>query len=332
MPDHFKTARQMVNASLCAYEIVEKGTALADAGPAATVMQSRDGFSEYRAIARYQNGAGFLEASPAFAAFGDHHTDGALIGATSDNCVVVALRGTMPPTFESNDISAWVTDWMQDARATPVDWRPLGADYGRVESGFGQAVLHLWPWVKETLAPHVAANPETVFVTGHSKGGAMTYLVASLIREQWPELANKIEVHAFAPAVAVDEAFVRAYDTKGLSARTMRYQVENDVVPFLPFWKEASIWDGISFSGWAHEMEWLGVVEALKMATGGGYSAPGAFTFFSKDHDWVQGAKVADTALPAVVGALMAGEYQDVTAAHSITDSYLNCLMRTEGS
>ena len=73
-------------------------------------------------------------------------------------------------------------------------------------------------------------------------------------------------------------------------------------------------------------MEWLAVVEALKMATGGGYSAPGAFTYFDNGHAWVDGAEVATSALPAVVKTLMAGDYHVVSAAHSLTDSYLACL------
>lgn len=330
MADQFTTARRLANASVCAYEIGDRNAAANSDVPADRTIASADGTSAYRVVAQYQDRVGFLdraaEFTPAFVASGDHHTDGALIGATSDNGVVVALRGTLPPSLDGGNVSAWVTDWMHDARATPQDWRPLGADYGRVESGFGQAVLGLWPWIEKTLEPLVGGGPETVFVTGHSKGGAMTYLVASLIRERWPALENKVEVHAFAPAVAVDDAFVQAYSDRGLSARTMRYQVENDVVPFLPFWKEAAVWDAITFSGWMHEMEWLAVVEGLKMATGGGYSAPGAFTYFGADHNHVPGAEVATSALPAVASALMAGDYQGVSAAHSMTGSYLKCF------
>lgn len=323
-------ATRMINASICAYNIFEDG-AIPPPGPAASRrVSSAAAGSFYQVVPTYQDAVGFAQPSsdyaPAFFASGKDDIDAALIGSTNDDNVVVAIRGTIPPSFKDNDLMAWVTDWINDAKIVPHSWDPAGTHYGHVEHGFGDATQALWPWIHETLEPLLSDMSGTVLVTGHSKGGAMTYLVASLIRETWPELEGRIEVHAFAPAVAIDRGFVKVYAAKGLADRTTRYQVQNDIVPFLPFWSDANVWSEISFSGWAHELEWTAAVEAFRLATGGGYTVAGDFRYFDSAHKFVPGAKVDTSALTAVGKALNAKQYSMIADAHSATDSYLPCF------
>ena len=79
---------------------------------------------------------------------------------------------------------------------------------------------------------------------------------------------------------------------------------------------------------WANDADlspvgWKALVGDL---TGGGYSAPGKFTYFDSDHVLVPGADVTTSALPAVVNALKAETYSKIADAHSATSSYLPCF------
>ncbi|SHK59136.1 Lipase (class 3) [Shimia gijangensis] len=330
MSDHFAMAARMINASICAYNIFENGAKPPPGPPVDREVPSAAADSFYQVVPAYQDAVGFAspasDYTPAFFACGSDHTDAALVGPMADGNVVVAIRGTIPPSFQDNDLMAWITDWINDAKIVPHSWDPVGTHYGHVEHGFGDATKALWPWIQATLAPLLADMSGTVLVTGHSKGGAMTYLVASLIRETWPELDGRIEVHAFAPAVAFDRGFLKVYTAKGLADKTTRYQVENDIVPFLPFWSDANVWSKIEFSGWAHELEWTAAVEAFRMATGGGYTVAGAFRYFDSAHDFVPDARVDTSALVAVGEALEAKKYSLIADAHSAVNSYLPCF------
>jgi hypothetical protein len=334
MPDQFSIAARMINASICAYNIFENGVEPPAGPPVARRVPSSAADSFYQVVPTYQNAVGFAqptsEYTPEFFASGADRTDAVLVGPMADGNVVVAIRGTIPPSFKDNDMLAWITDWLNDADVLPRSWDPAGTHYGKVERGFGDAAEILWPLIKAALVPLLADSPKTVLVTGHSKGGAMTYLVASLIRETWPELDGNIEVHAFAPAVAVNAAFVKEYAAKGLAARTTRYQVQNDIVPFLPYWTEANVWEKISFKGLGHELEWAAVVGALLLATGGGYTATGEFRYFDSTHRWVPRADVDTSALVAVAASLNDKEFGTIADAHSAVGSYLPCFSKPD--
>ena len=75
--------------------------------------------------------------------------------------VVVTCRGTEPN--EWNDIRA-------DANATSA----LAETVGKVHSGFKQEVDDLWPQLEEALV----SNERTLWLTGHSLGGAMATISA----------------------------------------------------------------------------------------------------------------------------------------------------------
>ena len=332
MPNHFAMATQMINASICAYNIFENGVTPSAGPPVLRRKESAAADSFYQVVPAYQDAVGFAQPSaeytPKFFASGDDRTDAVLVGPMADGNLVVAIRGTIPPSFKDNDLMDWITDWLNDADVLRRSWPPGGTHYGHVERGFGNAVEVLWKWIKAALKPLLASNPEIVYVTGHSKGGAMTYLVASLIRETWPELDGRIEVHAFAPAVSVDAEFLQEYTKKGLAARTTRFQVQNDIIPFLPYWDQANVWEAVSFSGWIHELEWKAAIGTLRLATAGGYTAPGAFRYFDDTHIWQPGAEVSKTALVAVAASLKAEKFGTIADAHSAVSNYLPCFSK----
>lgn len=322
-------ARRMLYASICAYNITGDAHD-AQPVPGADRVETSEGGYAYSVVNAYQNAVGFAQPAerytPAFYADGAHDTNAALVGLTDDGHALIALRGTLPPSLHGSDLMQWVDDWANDTHITPVDWMLGGAATGKAERGFAEAALLLWSWIREQLEGLRAQAPNGVLITGHSKGGAMCYLIASLVHAEWPALAGKIAVHAFAPAASVDPDFAQAYDAAGLAAHTTRYMVAHDIVPFLPDWREASIWKGVQFDGWMHEAEWLAIGTYVASETGHGYTAPGRLVFFDAERQHVATPDALERALAAVVAEVQAGAFDAIGAAHSVTDSYALCF------
>ena len=167
-------------------------------------------------------GAGFL-APPTTFVGGADLIDACLIGKTVDG-VVVAFRGTMPLDLDS---APTVLDWLDDFNADPI----TAPGYpGQVHRGFSESLGFLWDRllaeVKRQRVGSLAAQP--VYVTGHSKGGAMASLAAWKLKE-----GNQIQtqVVTIASARAGDMAFANAYEAR---ITQTRYEYADDIVPHLP--------------------------------------------------------------------------------------------------
>ena len=322
-------ARRMINASICAYQIYARVVIPTPDTPGLRRVTLADG-SFYQVVPAYQDAVGFISSSegyaPKFATSGDDAIDAALVGITDDGYAVVAIRGTLPPSFANNDIKEWLTDWVGDADMHKVGFAVAGRDYGQVEHGFYKAVSALWPFVQAELTSVLPKAAKGVLVTGHSKGGAATYLVAAMILAEWPDLAGQIEVHAFAPAVSVDADFVAQYDAQQLSERTYRYQKAHDIVPFIPLWSGVNVWSAIHDASTSHKLAWSLLDATTYVMTFGGYAAPGKFVYYDNDGAHVLGAEVTTSALPDVAACVARGDYKSVGAAHGVIDSYLPCF------
>lgn len=324
-------ATRAMYASVCAYQIHAKGVTTKPEVPVLRRADSADGSFFYDVAPDYQNPVGFAQGAadftPAFFATGPDLIHAALIGLTHDGYAVVALRGTIAPNMTGNDFRGWISDWANDADAVPVKWTPYGKDWGQISKGFGEGAILLWPWIEKTLAGLIDQATKGIIICGHSKGAAMTFLVASLAATKWPARAGDIQTHAFAAPVTGDAGFTSAYEAVGLAANTYRYQVENDLVPFLPIWNGADVWQAITFSKMSDEIAWLAFVEAIRFGClDGGYYAVGSFHYFTSGHQLVPGAEVDSSALPAVVGRIEAEDFKTVVSAHGATGSYLPCF------
>ncbi len=171
----------------------------------------------------YINGAGFLQPPAVFSA-GPLSIDGCLVGEIPDG-LVLAFRGTMPLDF--NDPPT-VRDWVGDFQADPI---AVNGFPGAVHAGFSGALALLTPSITAELQKQQAnAQPgRPLFITGHSKGGAMAALAA------WSFHANAFEpvkVVTFAAAKPGDAAFRAAYEAAGINHT--RYEYNIDIVPHLP--------------------------------------------------------------------------------------------------
>ncbi len=151
---------------------------------------------------------------------GDDGISAVLVGETPSK-IIVAYRGTEP--FDSPDHERMLLDWNDDL----VDPLVTAPDLpGSVHSGFSHAVNELWAW---TLA-QVQALPKgkPLYVTGHSKGGAMANIAAM-----------KFAAAGFAPYVCTfeaarcgDPAFAAGFD-KAIT-HAVRYEFQDDIVPHVP--------------------------------------------------------------------------------------------------
>jgi hypothetical protein len=142
--------------------------------------------------------------------------------------IILAFRGTLPPT--NLDISPQVRDWLQDFEAEPI------APPGRfrpgvmVHEGFWNALDSLWPQIVPALQALRAANPQAkLYITGHSKGGAMAGLAAA--RLFFEEATSAAGVYIYGPARVGNSVFVSTFPPQ---IPVVRYEHYLDVVPFLP--------------------------------------------------------------------------------------------------
>jgi hypothetical protein len=136
----------------------------------------------------------------------------ALVGAAPDG-IIIAFRGTLPP------------DSLVAAPGLP----------GLVHRGFNDSLNSLWPLMQPEIAALAAANRNLpLYVTGHSKGGAVADLAAILCDTliSGAGLSNPIIVCTFAAARPGDSDFATEYNRR--IAHSTRNEYADDIVPHLP--------------------------------------------------------------------------------------------------
>lgn len=151
-----------------------------------------------------------------------------------ENYVVAAFRGTDE-----------LVDWLDNVKASPTEG-PLG----NVHSGFYNALLDIWErqgmwdsiqklrergtddsvakdkiWLKGLQKPK-----RSLWLTGHSLGGAMATLAAAWLSERKIPFSG---AYTFGQPRVGDDKFQVAFDTK-LIKRFFRFQNNNDIVTRVP--------------------------------------------------------------------------------------------------
>lgn len=124
--------------------------------------------------------------------------------------VLVACRGTEPTAI--NDVLA-------DLKMFPVKHHIAG----RVHRGFYAEYDKVIPGIKEALKKHDKKGDKTVWVTGHSLGGAMAVLVAA-------ELQPSGGLHTFGQPRVGNKEFLKSLD----GIKYYRYRNNNDIVTAVP--------------------------------------------------------------------------------------------------
>lgn len=164
--------------------------------------------------------------TPYFA--GPDNINACLIGINQEDGIVLAFRGTLPPT--NLNLPPQVRDWMQDFLAEPVAEPRSLPDGIKVHKGFWSAVDSLWPQMLHALHDLLARDPQPkLYITGHSKGGAMAAIAAARLFFQ--ENIRAAGVYMFAAPRAGNSTFVAGFPS---NVRVVRYEQYLDIVPLVP--------------------------------------------------------------------------------------------------
>jgi hypothetical protein len=153
---------------------------------------------------------------------GPDKIDAVLVGENPDG-IIVACRGTLPPSLHS---TASMLDWLDDLTCEPESAPGLP---GKVHTGFYDAVQALIGPVIDHVKQLHPADTKQVYVTGHSKGGAMASIAAYLMRASQIPIA---QVVTFASPKPGDGAFKAGYEQA--IPNQLRYENFDDVVPLMP--------------------------------------------------------------------------------------------------
>ncbi|MEU0685393.1 lipase family protein [Streptomyces uncialis] len=139
--------------------------------------------------------------------------------AGSDRMVIVAFRGTEPAVLK---------DWLSDGNTPPV---PGPAGKGLVHLGFHLALASVHPEVRDTVVEFGGAG-RSVWLTGHSLGGALAMLSGARLRFEDPNLSPH-GVFTYGQPRTCDRLLATAYND-ALKNRTHRFVNNNDIVPQVP--------------------------------------------------------------------------------------------------
>jgi hypothetical protein len=203
---------KLIKASAYAYDIGKTGP-ISDPALPALLAEQGEGYGVASAATDTQDGnrdAGYVWHS------GDH--------------LIVAFRGTLPYSSGDQQTSQEmlsIEDWINDANARPA----ADPDLGTVHGGFEVALQSIWPGLMQQikawqLAGKLGAEPK-IYVTGHSKGGALAMLAAVKLK------AAKLpvtEVDTFGASRVGGPDFAARY--AGIDG--IRYENEDDLVPHVP--------------------------------------------------------------------------------------------------
>lgn len=170
----------------------------------------------------------------------------AFIYGETDTDAVLAFRGTLPLrlTTEPRRIVQTLADWINNANASLIDGRPFSLP-GQIHAGFAASLQRLWqpdggiPAVLPRMRKAIARS-KRLFITGHSKGGALATLAALRLASSRDAGVNPAAVVTFAAPRVGDAEFRAAFD-RTLMRRVWRYEYRDDIVPLLPpseaFWQ-----------------------------------------------------------------------------------------------
>ncbi len=144
--------------------------------------------------------------------------------AQDPRAIIVAFRGTQPNQ---------PVDWLSDFQASHETW---GHPVGRVHKGFYEALRAVWghPIAGRQILPDrlVGRGDRTVWIAGHSLGGALAELCAAQAA-----FVNQVPiqgVYTFGQPRVGDDAFAQVVHA-AFGTRIFRFINDRDIVPRVPF-------------------------------------------------------------------------------------------------
>ncbi len=198
---------RLLCAATCAYDITAAGT--------------------FTAVSPHYPAVGWKGVpTPYFA--GPDNINACLIGTNQEDGIVLAFRGTLPP--KNPNLPPQLRDWIQDFLAEPVA-EPGSLPNGmKVHKGFWNAVDFLWPQILPASRNLLANDPQAkLYITGHSKGGAMAAIAAA--RLFFHEDIRAAGVYMYAAPRVGNSTFVAGFPS---AVPVVRYEHYLDIVPLVP--------------------------------------------------------------------------------------------------
>jgi triacylglycerol lipase len=98
--------------------------------------------------------------------------------ASSDSVILCAFRGTISEKDGVIDMNNWMSDG--DAWQTPYQSYFQGPDIGAIHEGFAEALTGIWTNVLAEIS-QARTNGQSLWMTGHSLGGALAYLATTVL-------------------------------------------------------------------------------------------------------------------------------------------------------
>jgi hypothetical protein len=154
---------------------------------------------------------------------------------------------------ESDSFQFAANDWLNDLQSRlSFDSDEEALKYkrqkfeGKTHDGFRNALNSIWPQILEKITPLLcpadihSSDPngsrlatKRLMITGHSKGGALSYLSAILLLQKfnWKDNAQQIDVVTFGTPRVGDKDFANSYS---LHESTLCYDCIGDIVPHIP--------------------------------------------------------------------------------------------------
>lgn len=253
---------------------------------------------------------------------GVNDIDAGFVAQTADNWVFLVFRGTLP--LFTGDFWAWVDDWLQDFDIGPIPWTVNNQHFGNVEGGFATALLALWPKALSALAPIDLRSVKGVFISGHSKGAALSFLAASLLKAANPGLL--INDWCFAAPLVCDRMFRTNYDKIGLGPLSVRYQNEYDLIPFLPWVPALDTLAAAERLSTTNYMNRSVTAHTRARAIENDYVPLGSLRYITSTCGIEYGDKAEQDALAAIGEAILELRFDEIAGAHSALGRYRTCL------
>lgn len=137
--------------------------------------------------------------------------------ASDDQAIIVCFRGT-----ETDRLC----DWLTDADISLVDG-PLS---GRVHGGFYDALSDVWHGVERAVRQLDRRQQKSVWITGHSLGGALATLAAA----RWLDSGRAVQgLYTFGQPRAGDRTFARNFNF-AIKGSAFRFVNNSDLVTRIP--------------------------------------------------------------------------------------------------
>ncbi|MGY6274359.1 lipase family protein [Methylomonas sp. MgM2] len=167
---------------------------------------------------------------------GPEKRDGYLLIHSAKPDLILAIRGTQPPTDQNSTAKSIALDWLNDILLGPLvppafekdgyhagfldSWNNIAADLARQPKLTG--------WIKK------AEQHKAFYIAGHSKGGAITLLGTDKIctKDNPAGLPMPKATYAFAPARSLTAD--KADADKACFNNTWRFELGDDVVTHVP--------------------------------------------------------------------------------------------------